>query len=173
MLLWGLIVVVAASVFLFDTYDSTEGPRRYELGDSAESFFFGRFSGDGPEYSLTINLADGTSRTFRFPLLSDTDVTVLHEKLNRLLVSNDAPPTYEELDAFVQKVISKNQETRAATHGSEQLLIEYRRKRNIEQQQQRKQYSINAVLALVLPPIAVGLLGYGVVRLRRRMDSSR
>lgn len=168
-MIWALIVIAFTTVLVLDTY---EDPSRFsvvwELSDEAKSFYEESESDEGPTYIIDLTYEDGTSARVRFPLFESLDFQEFEGKINRHAEREGKRVSEAELRRFFSAVTQKNKEAEAAS-------LEYRRAfalKSAEQRRDRLQFVQIAALVLIIPPLVLLSLGYGIAWIRRGFQTA-
>lgn len=163
--IWAIIVAGITTVMVVDTFGDADGPWIvYSLSDNAKPFFQNlELDEKGPAYAVEFSYADGTKQSIRFPLLESEALVEFDQKINNLAKKEGKSVSENEIRRFLDVVIKKNSEAKSA-------LVEYRQEvENITNRKagERKEVIGVGVLVLVIPPVVLLLLGYGIAWVRR------
>lgn len=163
--IWSVIVVGITTVIVIATFGDTEGPWiAHSLSDNAKPFFQNLESDEkGPAYTVEFSYTDGTKQSIRFPLLENVALVEFDRKIKNLAKKEGKSVSENEIRRFLDVLSKKNSEAKSA-------LVEYRQEvENITNRKagERMQAIGVGALVLVIPPVVLLLLGYGIAWVRR------
>jgi hypothetical protein len=163
--IWAVIVIGIVSVVVVETYDDAEGPWiAYSLSEKSKPFFQNLEADEkGPAYTVEFTYKDGTVQGIRFPMLEGVDLIEFQKKINKLAANEGKEVSEKEIRRFLGEVSQKNSEAKSALAEYQQEL-ERRREQKIND---RKQAFFIGALVLVIPPIIILVLGYGIAWVRK------
>jgi len=165
-IIWALIIIAISAIVIKDTYNIPNGPLIiYRLSYKSKVFYQDLEEDEkGPAYTVTFKYEDGTTQSVRCPLfvkpIEDIDFS---EHLRKMALESGKKISDHEIELFISNVSKKNSSANSAKaeYESEREKVQ---KENIES---RKNTFLFSTIAIIVPPIVILLIGYGVAWVRK------
>ena len=165
-------VAIVASIATFIVIEDTSENARYRLSaiyrlsEESKAFYQDLEKDEkGPAYTISFKYEDGTEQEIRLPLLGKelSELNNFGEQLTKLAEESGRTVNSRQIDQFIEKVGLKNSQ---AIRAKEEFDSEVE-KAKVKNLEQRKKIIYGSLRILIIPPLIVLILGYGIAWVRR------
>ena len=161
--------LLSISIILWVDFDTSRLVTKWDLSHSNQKFYEKRDPEDHSKPSYDLPLYDSSKSeilmTIEFPILSESGIASVKEKVQRMVVEEELPVNDSQITDFVAEVVKMNSLAISAKEEYEQLFSE-------ELKQQLIKYALKWFVFACLPPISLLLVAYTVIWIKNGFKGS-